>query len=193
VAATDPFKLFGEWFGEACESEPSLPEAMALATATPDGRPSLRMVLLKHHGPDGFTFYTNLDSQKGAELATNGRAALLFYWKSLRRQVRVEGAVEQVSNSDADAYFASRSRDSQIAAWASDQSRPLDARSTFENRCELMRGRFDAKPVPRPPRWGGYRVNPELIEFWSERPHRMHERRLFTAGPAGWTEGLLYP
>ena len=193
MAATDPFKLFDEWFAEACESEPNLPEAMALATATPDGRPSVRMVLLKGHGPEGFTFYTNLDSRKGAELAVNPRAALLLHWKSLGRQVRVEGPAERVPDSEADAYFASRSRDSQIAAWGSFQSRPLDARATFEDRCDEVRRRFEAQPVQRPPQWSGYRVKPELIEFWTNRPHRMHERRLFTAGRTGWTEGLLYP
>ncbi len=193
VAETDPFQLFAEWFGEARESEPNDPGAMALATATPDGRPSVRMVLLKGHGPDGFTFYTNLDSRKGAELAANARAALLFHWKSLRRQVRIEGPVEPVPDQDADAYFATRSRDSQLGAWASWQSRPLDARPTFEKRYEEMTRRFDGADVPRPPRWSGYRLKPEQFEFWTDRPHRLHERRLFTAEGAGWREGLLYP
>jgi pyridoxamine 5'-phosphate oxidase len=193
VAETDPFELFAEWFGEAREGEPNDPDAMALATATPDGRPSVRMVLLKGHGPDGFTFYTNLDSRKGAELAANARAALLFHWKSLRRQVRIEGPVEPVPDQDADAYFATRSRDSQLGAWASWQSRPLDARPTFEKRYEEMVRRFDGTDVPRPPRWSGYRLKPELFEFWTDRPHRLHERRLFTAEGAGWREGLLYP
>ncbi|HEU0284201.1 MAG TPA: pyridoxamine 5'-phosphate oxidase [Sphingomicrobium sp.] len=193
MAETDPFQLFAEWFGEAREREPNDPDAMALATATPDGRPSVRMVLLKGHGPDGFTFYTNLDSRKGAELAANARAALLFHWKSLRRQVRIEGPVEPVPDQDADAYFATRSRDSQLGAWASWQSRPLDARPTFEKRYEEMARRFDGAEVPRPPRWSGYRLTPELFEFWTDRPHRLHERRLFTAEGAGWREGLLYP
>ena len=193
MTETDPFRLFADWFAEARESEPNDPDAMALATATPDGRPSVRMVLLKGHGPHGFTFYTNLDSRKGAELAANPRAALLFHWKSLRRQVRIEGPVEPVPDQDADAYFATRSRDSQLGAWASWQSRPLDARPTFEKRYEALARRFDGADVPRPPRWSGYRLKPELFEFWTDRPHRLHERRLFTAEDAGWREGLLYP
>jgi pyridoxamine 5'-phosphate oxidase len=193
VAQTDPFQLFADWFEQARKGEPNDPDAMALATATPDGRPSVRMVLLKGHGPEGFTFYTNLDSRKGAELAANARAALLFHWKSLRRQVRVEGPVEPVPDRDADAYFATRSRDSQLGAWASWQSRPLDARPTFEKRFEEMTRRFDGADVPRPPRWSGYRLKPELFEFWTDRPHRLHERRLFAADGAGWREGLLYP
>ena len=189
----DPLALFAEWFDEARASEPNDPDAMALATATPDGRPSVRMVLLKGHGPEGFVFYTNLDSRKGAEIAANGRAALLFHWKSLRRQVRIEGPVEPVNDADADAYFATRARDSQLGAWASYQSRPLDSRATFEKRYEDMARRFEGEDVPRPPRWSGYRVVPELIEFWTDRAHRLHERRLFTAKAGGWTEGLLYP
>lgn len=190
---TDPYRLFAEWFAEAQASEPNDPDAMALATSTPDGRPSVRMVLLKGHGPEGFTFYTNLDSRKGAELAANPRAALLFHWKSLRRQVRVEGQTESVSDADADAYFATRSRDSQLGAWASWQSRPLDARETFEKRYAEVEHRFDGRPVQRPPRWSGFRLKADLFEFWSDRPHRLHERRLFTPERDGWREGLLYP
>ena len=193
MADTDPFQLFSDWFAEAQASEPNDPEAMSLATATPDGRPSVRIVLLKGHGPDGFTFYTNLDSRKGAELAANGRAALLFHWKSLRRQVRVEGPVETVSDADADEYFATRARDSQLGAWASWQSRPLDARETFEKRFDEMSHRFDGDAVPRPPRWSGFRMKPEYFEFWSDRPHRLHERRVFKPAASGWREGLLYP
>ena len=193
MATTDPLALFDEWFALAREKEPNDPDAMALATATPDGAPSVRMVLLKGFGSDGFVFYTNMDSRKGAEIAANPRAALLFHWKSLRRQVRVEGPVEPVSDAEADAYFATRSRDSQLGAWASYQSRPLDARSTFEKRYEDMRRRFDGQDVPRPARWGGFRVKPEVIEFWDDRPHRLHERRVFTAAVDGWKEGLLYP
>ena len=193
MTTADPFALFEEWFAEARTGETNDPEAMALATATPDGRPSVRIVLLKGHGPDGFTFYTNFDSRKAAELAANPNAALLFHWKSLRRQVRIEGAVAQAPDSDADSYFATRSRDSQLGAWASYQSRPLDARETFDGRYEDVRRRFEGKDVPRPPRWGGYRLKPGLFEFWTDRPHRLHERRLFTASLAGWTEGLLYP
>jgi pyridoxamine 5'-phosphate oxidase len=190
---TDPFQLFDQWLAEAKASEPNDPNAMALATADGSGRPSVRMVLLKGHGPEGFVFYTNEQSSKAEQIAANPRAALLFHWKSLRRQVRVEGCIEQVSDEQADAYFASRSRDSQLGAWASDQSRPLDSRGTFEQRFEHMKHRFEGQDVPRPPHWGGYRVIPERIEFWSDRPHRLHERRLFTRDDGGWSEGLLYP
>ena len=193
MSQTDPFKLFADWFAEARESEPNDPEAMALATSTPDGRPSVRKVLLKGHGPDGVIFYTNLDSRKGAELAANARAALLFHWKSLRRQVRIEGPIESVSDRVADEYFASRSRDSQLGAWASYQSRTLDERATFERRFEEMSRRFDGQNVPRPPRWSGFRVRPEQFEFWSDRAHRLHERRVFKPDGKGWREGLLYP
>ena len=190
---TDPFALFDQWFAEAQAGEVNDPEAMALATAGSDRQPSVRMVLLKGHGPDGFVFYTNEQSAKGDQLAQNPRAGLLFHWKALRRQVRIEGAVERVPDAEADAYFASRGRVSQLGAWASDQSRPLDNRATFEHRFEDMTRRFEGQDVPRPPHWRGYRVIPDRIEFWIDRPHRLHERRLFTLGESGWTEGLLYP
>jgi pyridoxamine 5'-phosphate oxidase len=190
---SDPFTLFDQWFAEARTSEINDPEAMALATADARGRPSVRIVLLKGHGRDGFLFYTNEQSAKGEQLAENTRAALLFHWKSLRRQVRIEGAVERVDDADADAYFASRSRDSQLGAWASDQSRPLDSRATFERRLEEVERRFEGGEVPRPPHWGGYRVVPDRIEYWSDRPHRLHDRRLFTRVGDAWREGLLYP
>ncbi|MFL6845364.1 MAG: pyridoxamine 5'-phosphate oxidase [Allosphingosinicella sp.] len=189
----DPHELFEEWLAEARLVEPNDPTAMALATADARGRPSVRMVLMKGHDKNGFVFYTNLDSRKGEELAANPQAALLFHWKSLRRQVRIEGPVEPVDADEADAYFATRSRDSQLGAWASDQSRPLEARATFEARYEAMRSRFEGKDVPRPPRWSGWRVAAERIEFWSDRAHRLHERRLFTRDGEGWSEGLLYP
>ncbi|MEO8454329.1 MAG: pyridoxamine 5'-phosphate oxidase [Sphingomicrobium sp.] len=191
--ATDPFTLFDEWFAEAREVEINDPEAMALATANANGRPSVRMVLLKGHGSAGFVFYTHELSAKGTQLAENPRAALLFHWKSLRRQVRIEGAVERVPKGAADAYFATRARDSQLGAWASDQSRPLDSRETFEHRFDDAKHRFDGQDVPRPPSWGGYRVLPQQIEFWTARLHRLHERRLFTLADGCWSEGLLYP
>ena len=191
--ATDPHALFEDWLAEARTSEPNDPTAMALATADAQGRPSVRMVLLKGHDARGFVFYSNLDSRKGGELAANPNAALLFHWKSLRRQVRVEGPVERVSDAEADAYFASRARESQLGAWASDQSRPLDRREIFEARYAEMAARFDGGEVPRPPRWSGWRVMPERIEFWSDRAFRLHERRLFTRAGEGWSEGLLYP
>jgi pyridoxamine 5'-phosphate oxidase len=189
----DPHALFELWMAEARQSELNDPTAMALATADAHGRPSVRMVLLKGHDARGFVFYTNLDSRKGVELAANPNAALLFHWKSLRRQVRIEGPVAAVSDEEADAYFATRSRDSQLGAWASDQSRPLDGRSTFELRYQQMRDRFDGGEVPRPPRWSGFRVAPVRIEYWNDRAHRLHERRLFTRAGDGWSEGLLYP
>ncbi len=190
----DPFQLFERWFAEAKASEPSDPDAMALATADEAGKPSARMVLLKGHGPGGFTFYTNEQSAKGHDLAANPSAALLFHWKSLRRQVRIEGPVERVSEAQVDAYFATRSRDSQLGAWASDQSRPLDSRATFEARFEELGRRYEGRDVPRPPHWGGYRLKPLVFEFWHDRPHRLHERRVFLAqAGGGWDEGLLYP
>ena len=191
--ADDPFQLFGAWYTEARGTEINDSNAMALATADGAGRPAVRMVLLKGHGPDGFVFYTNRESRKAADIAANPQAALLFHWKSLRRQIRIEGALTHVSDAESDAYFASRSRDSQLGAWASDQSRPLDARATFEARFAEVQARFDGGAVSRPPHWGGYRLTPDRIEFWQDREHRLHERRLFVRAGGGWDEGLLYP
>jgi pyridoxamine 5'-phosphate oxidase len=193
MTRTDPFALFDEWFALARENEINDPDAMAFASADAEGRPSVRMVLLRRVGPEGFGFFTNLDSRKGRELLANPNGALVIHWKSLRRQVRAEGSVEQVSDAEANAYFASRSRESRIGAWASDQSRPLESREAFEGRYGEMQQRFEEQDVPRPPRWSGFRLIPERIEFWSDRPHRLHERRLFTRDPDGWSEGLLYP
>lgn len=189
----DPHELFALWFSDAQASELNDPNAMAIATVGADGQPSVRMVLLKGHDERGFVFYTNFESRKAIELAATSRTALLFHWKSLRRQVRIEGTVGVVSDAEADAYFASRSRDSQLGAWASEQSRPLDSRVTFEARFAAMEARYDGRDVPRPPHWSGFRVTPERIEFWQDRAHRLHERRLFVRTADGWAEGLLYP
>jgi pyridoxamine 5'-phosphate oxidase len=192
--ADDPHALFERWFAEARAAEPNDAEAVALATADAGGRPSVRMVLLKGHDPRGFVFYTNQESRKGDDLAANPHASLLFHWKSLRRQIRIEGAVTPVSEEEADSYFASRSRDSRIGAWASDQSRPLEDRALLEERFAKLVAAYDGEDVPRPPHWSGYRVAPQRLEFWSDRPHRLHERRLFLPdGAGGWSESLLYP
>lgn len=192
--STDPFALFAEWMAEAEHSEPNDPDAMALATSTPDGHPSVRIVLMRRYGPEGFGFFTNLQSRKGEQIAANPFAALAIHWKSLRKQVRAEGRLLQVSDEDADDYFASRSRDSRIGAWASDQSHPLDRRETFLQRIEDTRAKFERKEVNRPPHWSGFRLIPDTIEFWEDREFRLHHRRLFTRQSDGsWSEGLLYP
>jgi pyridoxamine 5'-phosphate oxidase len=190
----DPFAFFQIWFDEAAASEPSDPNAMTLATATPDGRPSARVVLLKGHDARGFVFYTNTESRKGEELAANHHAALLFHWKSRHRQIRIEGAVERVSDAEADAYFATRPRLSRLGAWASDQSRPLPARAVFEARLAAFAERFPGEVVPRPHRWSGYRIVPIYFEFWQDIEFRLHDRTIYTRTPdGGWEMGKLYP
>ncbi len=193
IPSGDPMALFGQWLGEAETSEPNDPNAMALATSTPDGAPSVRMVLLKGHDPEGFTFYTNAHSRKGGELRSNMQAALLFHWKSLRRQIRIEGVVHEVAPEMADAYFASRSRDSQLGAIASDQSRPLASRGEFLARIAKVTARHLVGSIPRPPHWTGFRVEPHRMEFWMDRPFRLHDRRQFERTEDGWQDTLLYP
>ena len=192
IAEPEPLAPFGRWFAEAVESE-ELAEAMTLATVAEDGTPSARLVLLKGFDARGFVFYTNLESRKSAELKGNSRAALCFLWKSLRRQVRIEGAALPVTAAEADAYFAGRPRDSQIGAWASDQSRPLDSRETLERRVDRFARRFGETAVPRPPYWSGFRIVPERIEFWQERPFRLHDRWLYTRDGEVWQRQRLFP
>ena len=189
----DPFRLFEDWMQAARASEPNDPNAMSLATATADGRPSVRMVLLKGVDPSGFVFYTNYESRKGDELLANPHAALLFHWKSLRRQIRIEGAVEGVSDAEANAYFASRARVSRLGALASDQSRPLPAREVFERRVDELDQRYPGDTVPRPPHWSGFRVVPAAIEFWQDMPFRLHDRRVYTRDGQTWQRTTLYP
>lgn len=193
LTAEDPVALFSDWLAEAVRSEVNDPNAMALATVDPDGLPDVRMVLLKDAGPDGFVFYTNLGSAKGRQLAASGKAALLFHWKSLRRQVRVRGTVSAVSVEEADAYWATRARPAQLGAWASQQSQPLPDRLAFERAIAAYGLKFGLGKAPRPPHWSGFRITPSHIEFWRDRPFRLHERLVFEAAPGGWTTSRLYP
>jgi pyridoxamine 5'-phosphate oxidase len=195
---TDPFAQLSAWLAEAGASEPNDPNAMTLATATPGGAPSARMVLLKgidgaERTPRGLVFYTNLHSRKGEELAANPSAALLFHWKTLRRQIRVEGRVEPVSAAEADAYFASRARVSRLGAMASDQSRPLPDRAVLEARVAELDARYPGDTVQRPAHWSGFRLVPGVFEFWRDMPYRLHERVVFTREGGGWSTGMLYP
>jgi len=195
----DPFRLFDLWMVDAKESEPNDPNAMAVATVGADGMPSIRMVLLKGADAEGFVFYTNYESRKGGELLGHPKAALLFHWKSLRRQVRVEGRVSQVSDEEADAYFASRPKQSQIGAWASQQSRPLDGRLELEKRVALYAAKFALGKVPRPPYWSGFRITPVAFEFWQDGAFRLHDRIRYTPEEAtagtnrSWRRQRLYP
>jgi pyridoxamine 5'-phosphate oxidase len=192
-AQAEPYSLFEAWLKEAEAKEPNDATAMALATVAADGMPSVRMVLLKGVDERGFVFYTNYESRKGEQLLTHRKAALCFHWKSLRRSVRVEGDVEEVSPEEADAYFATRPRSSQIGAWASDQSRPLESRFALETRIAKLTARFGVGAVPRPPHWSGFRVKPRRIEFWENRPFRLHDRLVYTSEGEGWTTVKLYP
>ena len=193
MTQTDPFALFDAWLAEAIRTEPNDPNAMTLSTATVDGRPSARMVLLKGADQDGFVFYTNTQSRKGGELLANPHAALLFHWKTLARQIRIEGVAEAVLPEEADAYYATRARISRLGAWASDQSRPLLDRGVLEARVQEFEQRFPDGTIPRPPHWSGFRVRPDSFEFWQDMPFRLHDRTVFTRGDGGWVTEKLFP
>jgi len=193
MSKADPIAQFGIWFHEAVEAEPNNPNAMTLAAVSADGRPSTRMVLLKDHDAQGFVFYTNFNSQKGQELLANPNASLCFHWKSLGKQVRIEGPAGRVPDSEADAYYASRPRGSRIGAWASEQSQPVASRDVLEARVADLTAKFGADNIPRPPHWSGFRVVPDRIEFWTDRPDRLHDRQVFVRTADGWSEQRLQP
>ncbi|MGJ0508318.1 MAG: pyridoxamine 5'-phosphate oxidase [Methylocystis sp.] len=195
VEAVEPFELFGQWFGDARQKEINDPEAMCVATADADGLPDARMVLMKDWSPEGFVFYTNAESAKGRQLAANMKAAALFHWKSLRRQVRLRGPVELLSEAESDAYYNSRPRDSRIGAWASQQSRPLESRFALEKAVAAYAARYAIGEIPRPPYWRGFRIAPVAMEFWQDRPFRLHDRvRFFRDAPGqDWRKERLYP
>ncbi|MCR9214651.1 MAG: pyridoxamine 5'-phosphate oxidase [Proteobacteria bacterium] len=190
---SDLLEEFQQWMAEAEKSEPNDPTSMSLATVDKDGQPSVRMVLLKNADERGFVFYTNFESQKGSELLATPKAALCFHWKSLRRSIRIQGDVEKVTDEEADAYFASRPRDSRIGAWASQQSRPMDSRFSLEKAVAKYTAKFGIGDIPRPDYWSGFRVIPTRMEFWRDRPFRLHERRQYAKTAGGWTENILYP
>ena len=191
---TDPFAWFDRWMAEAVASEPSDANAMTVTTVGIDGRPSARTILLKGADPRGYVFYTNLESRKGGDLSANKQVSLLFFWKSLGRQIRIEGVVEPVAAAEADAYYATRPRISRLGAWASDQSRPLSSRAELERRLKHFDEKFPGEDIPRPPHWSGYRVLPDYFEFWQNMPYRLHDRTIFQRAPdGGWTSGKLFP
>ncbi|MFC0409463.1 pyridoxamine 5'-phosphate oxidase [Roseomonas elaeocarpi] len=191
--ATDPFPLFDRWMADAEQSEPNDPNAVCLATATPDGRPAARIVLLKSVDPRGFVFHSHYTGRKGEEMAANPQVALCFHWKTLHRQVRVEGRVERASAEESDSYYASRARTSRLGAWASRQSQPLRDRAELEAALREVEARFPGEDVPRPEHWGGFRVVPTVVEFWQDAPYRLHDRRVFTRTGEGWATQRLYP